>query len=327
MSALVSVERVYQATGIVVATLAWSVLRNRANPKRVTTALFWGLIAASLSLGDVATDLYGKVAVDRVAGVGVVLLALIAGFGGLGRGEGAPRDDDVLVRRAEKFGNALFVPALSISVVALVCTLLLKGVAIAGVLLLDKQTTIASLGVAIVVGLVLACWITKSSPFQALDDARGLVETIGWAVMLPMMLAMLGGVFVAAKTGETVKHLIAMLAPEHHRFLLVTLYCFGMAAFTFVMGNAFAAFPVMTAGIAMPFLIRGMGAHPAPLVAIGMCAGYCGTLVTPMAANFNILPASLLELEDRFIIMRVQFLTALLMFMICIGLMYFFAFG
>ena len=50
-----------------------------------------------------------------------------------------------------------------------------------------------------------------------------------------------------------------------------------------IMGNAFAAFPVMAAGIALPFLIIGHGAKPAPLVALGMLSGYCGTLMTPMA--------------------------------------------
>ena len=33
--------------------------------------------------------------------------------------------------------------------------------------------------------------------------------------------------------------------------------------------------------------------------AIGMLAGFCGTLMTPMAANFNIVPAALLELKDQ----------------------------
>lgn len=30
-----------------------------------------------------------------------------------------------------------------------------------------------------------------------------------------------------------------------------------------------------------------------------MLSGFCGTLMTPMAANFNIVPAALLELSDR----------------------------
>lgn len=39
-----------------------------------------------------------------------------------------------------------------------------------------------------------------------------------------------------------------------------------------------------------------------------MYAGYCGTLMTPMAANFNIVPAALLELKDKYQVIKVQFL-------------------
>ena len=73
----------------------------------------------------------------------------------------------------------------------------------------------------------------------------------------------------------------------------------GMALFTIIMGNAFAAFPVMTAAIGLPILIQGYGGDPAVVGAIGMLAGFCGTLMTPMAANFNIVPARLLELNDQ----------------------------
>ena len=37
-----------------------------------------------------------------------------------------------------------------------------------------------------------------------------------------------------------------------------------------------------------------------------MLTGYCGTLMTPMAANFNIVPAALLELDDPYAVIRAQ---------------------
>ena len=84
-----------------------------------------------------------------------------------------------------------------------------------------------------------------------------------------------------------------------------------MALFTMIMGNAFAAFPVMTAAIGLPLLIQGYGGDPAIVGAIGMLAGFCGTLMTPMAANFNIVPAALLELKDRNGVIKAQIGTAL----------------
>jgi uncharacterized membrane protein len=77
------------------------------------------------------------------------------------------------------------------------------------------------------------------------------------------------------------------------------------------MGNAFAAFPVITAAIGLPLVIRGFGGDPAVVCAIGMLAGFCGTLMTPMAANFNIVPAALLELKDRNAVVKAQVGTAL----------------
>ena len=42
-----------------------------------------------------------------------------------------------------------------------------------------------------------------------------------------------------------------------------------------------------------------------------MLAGFCGTLMTPMAANFNIVPAALLELKDQYGVIKAQIATAL----------------
>jgi uncharacterized membrane protein len=91
----------------------------------------------------------------------------------------------------------------------------------------------------------------------------------------------------------------------------VLAYGLGMVAFTMIMGNAFAAFPIMTAGIGLPLLVHLHGANPAVVGAIGMVTGYCGTLMTPMAANFNIVPAALLELDDPNGVIRAQVATAL----------------
>ena len=46
---------------------------------------------------------------------------------------------------------------------------------------------------------------------------------------------------------------------------------------------------------AMPLLIKQYDGDPAIICAIGMLAGFCGTLMTPMAANFNVVPANLLD--------------------------------
>jgi uncharacterized membrane protein len=100
----------------------------------------------------------------------------------------------------------------------------------------------------------------------------------------------------------------------------------GMAIFTIMMGNAFAAFPVMMGGIGLPVLVLGLGGDPVVVGAVGMLAGFCGTLLSPMAANFNIVPAALLNLPDRYAVIRAQWPTAVLLWLFNTAMIWGFAF-
>jgi uncharacterized membrane protein len=136
------------------------------------------------------------------------------------------------------------------------------------------------------------------------------------------MLASLGAVFAAAGVGTTIGALAGAIIPHGSIFLAVMLYALGMVVFTMIMGNAFAAFPVMAAAIGIPILIHADGGNPAVIGAVGMLAGFCGTLMTPMAANFNIVPAALLELKSQYAVIRAQVPTALAMLTANIVILY-----
>ena len=73
-------------------------------------------------------------------------------------------------------------------------------------------------------------------------------------------------------------------------------------------------------------LLAIFGGDVAGVAAIGMLSGFCGTLLTPMAANFNILPVALLTLNDRNAVIKAQAPTALIMLLANALLMYFLAF-
>lgn len=327
MNALITLNSVYDLIGVVVMALAALTLADRGHPKRYTSALFWFLFGATFLFGDLAVELLGKSAAYRLVGVVVIVIALLAGTGQLAMGSHCSSSDAERQASAARLGNRIFIPAVLIPVVTVLGTLLLKDVAVGHTLLLDpKHLTLASLAVACVVALLAGWRLSGGSPLQAVQESRRLVDAIGWAAILPLMLAMLGGVFVAAQTGHAIQAVASLFIAPDNRFLLVVVYCVGMALFTMIMGNAFAAFPVMTAGIALPFLINGQGANAAALVAIGMYSGYCGTLMTPMAANYNVVPAALLELKDRYQVIKVQIPTALTLLGVNILLMYFLAF-
>jgi uncharacterized membrane protein len=159
-----------------------------------------------------------------------------------------------------------------------------------------------------------------------LHEGRRLTENIGWASVLPQLLAMLGLVFATAGVGKAIGDSAGQILPRGSLVAAVVLYCFGMAIFTIIMGNAFAAFPVMTAAIGYPLLIQHFHGNAAAVFAMGMLSGYCGTLCTPMAANFNIVPVALLDLKSDYAVIRAQLPTAVPLWACTAALMYFLAF-
>ncbi len=310
----------YWLCGLLFAWTAWDHLRAaERSPRRLGNIVFWGLLA----LVFVAGDALPAMAVGAIA----IALALLAGLGLTGAGKREERPRDRRAADALRLGHRLFVPALAIPVVTMIGVLGLKHLTIAGTPLLDPaQITLTSLGLACVVALAIACATTRQTPDHAMREGARLLDTIGWAMLLPLMLATLGTVFAAAGVGDAMAVLMRDIVPVGSRLAVVIAYTFGMAIFTMIMGNAFAAFPVITAGIGLPLLVGLHGADPAPMAAIGMLSGYCGTLLTPMAANFNLVPAALLELPDRYGVIRAQAATGLILLLVNTALIYLLAF-
>jgi uncharacterized membrane protein len=307
---IVPVDFFYLLVGLLFAATAVMNLRDRANPRRLTTALFWGLYALVYLLGERIPPLW--------SGVLMVAMALLGGFSLVRPGKtGLPPEPE---RRASaaRLGHKLLVPALAIPVVTMIGSTLLKNVTPD-----PKNLTLVSLGCGAIVALALACRITRQSPLQGVREARRLIDAMSWAVVLPHMLAVLGLLFTEAGVGKAVAHLTTSYVNMDSRLVACAAFCIGMAVFTVVMGNGFAAFPVIAGGIGIPILVGVYHANPAVMAAIGMFSAYCGTLMTPMAANFNIVPAALLELPDKNAVIKAQLPTALPLLLANIVLLYF----
>lgn len=60
MMTLITINRVYYLIGFVVMLLVVMTLRDRANPKRFTTALFWFLFGGIFLFGDLMVQELGK---------------------------------------------------------------------------------------------------------------------------------------------------------------------------------------------------------------------------------------------------------------------------
>lgn len=312
---IVSIQYFYWLAGALLLITAGMIVSDRNHPKRWTSALFWALFSMVFLIGDRLSPF--------VVGVGVLVMAGIAGIGGVGRGAHTELPIKAARASAGRLGHKLFIPALSIPLVTVIGTVLLKHVQIGGVPLLDpKNTTFVSLGLGCLVALILACILTRDTPLQGLRESRRLTEALGWTMVLPQMLAMLGLLFNDAGVGAAVAHVTTAYINMDYRLIAVMVYVLGMALFTMIMGNGFAAFPVMTGGVGVPVLVGIYGANPAVMAAIGMFSGYCGTLMTPMAANYNMVPVALLELPDKYAVIKAQIPTALVMLAVNIVLLY-----
>ena len=292
---------------------------DRTNGKRFGNAAFWGLLAVSFFLGGSLGD-FGN-------GILVLLLVALAGFGMLGRGDPPTTTIEERFGLSERLGNRLFLPALIIPVTAFAGTILYNFTPLGESGLFEARwVTLILLGIGVLAALVV-CMIWLKPPVLApMEEGRRLMDSIGWAAVLPQMLAALGAVFALAGVGEVIGEIARGVIPEGSIFLTVLVYALGMALFTMVMGNAFAAFPVMAAAIGIPILVQDYGGYAPVIGAIGMLAGFCGTLMTPMAANFNIVPAALLELKNQNGVIRMQIATAVPLLACNILLIYFLAF-
>jgi uncharacterized membrane protein len=224
---------------------------------------------------------------------------------------------------AQRLQNRLFWPALLIPATAVAGTLVLDKLHFGRLWLMEpKQATLVSLGLGALLALAASLRTTGARLALPVQEGGRLLQTIGWALILPQLLAALGGIFAQAGVGAVVADLVTRALPTQFPFVAVVAYCLGMALFTLCMGNAFAAFAVITGGIGLPLIVQQHGGNPAIMAAIGMLSGYCGTLLTPMAANFNIVPAMLLELRDKNAVIKAQAPIALVILTANIALMY-----
>jgi len=316
---MLKIEHAYWLIALFLAGAAWLNLRDR----RWSHAAFWLVLAGLIGGGGYVTRAsanHGGLPA-QLAGVGVIALAVLSPR--MKRRHLVDRDAAAGEVDAKRLGHRLFGPALLIPLVTLLVALFGSYTVVGDWHLFDKtRTTLTGLALACVVALVAALRVTRARPADGLSEGRRLLDTLGWAALLPLTLAALGGVFAATGVGAAVSDLVRMLIPVQSALACVVAYGLGMVLFTMIMGNAFAAFPVLTAGVGMPLLVQAHGANPAILGSLGMLTGYCGTLFTPMAANFNIVSVALLELPNQNDVIRAQWKTGALLLVVNLALMY-----
>ena len=301
--------------GVVVAAVGALIAWDATHPQRWGSAVFWLLLAVAVGLGKWLPPI--------AVGYAVLGLTSLVATKRVGAPQFARGDSAELTKRAEVLGNRLLWPVLWVPVVAIVGGAGLDWVKFGDVSLVNpKQVAQIALGLGCIIGLATALRTTGERPLAAAREGGRLLQLLSWSLILPAMLAALGGIMAKAGVGGVIAGLVATALPVQFPLVAVVAYCGGMVLFTVLLGNAFAAFPVMTLGVGLPFIVQAHGGDPAVMGALGMLSGYCGTLVTPMAANFNIVPARLLELKDHYAVIKTQAPFAGAIWLFNVGVMY-----
>ena len=272
-------------------------IRGLKNEKaKIGTFLFWTILGIIF--------IFGEAIPYKVTGGLLIVLAIITVTKQLQIGKFENISSQFKIAQSEKLKNKIFIPAVLIGIAAFLILQFKIG----------KTAIPPALGIGggSLVALLAAAIIIKPKFSETNEDTSKLLMQIGATAILPQLLAALGAVFTKAGVGKVIAANISSVVPTGNIFIGIVIYAIGMVIFTMIMGNAFAAFSVITAGIGIPFIIKN-GGNPAVIGALGMTAGYCGTLMTPMAANFNIVPASILEIKDKYGIIKVQAPMALLL--------------
>ena len=298
-------EFFYMLSGVIMLVTAFYTLKDSKHTAKIGTAMFWGILGIIF--------IAGKILPPALVGALLLVMGALTLTKQVKIGTIIHPADEFREAQAKKIGGKIFLPSIILAIAAF---------AIAQWTKLGGQVAI---GLSAVAGLLAALFVTKSPAKNVAVDGNRMLQQVGAASILPQLLAALGTVFTAAGIGEVISQGISSIIPNGNILAGVIAYCVGMAVFTMIMGNGFAAFTVITAGIGIPFVFA-QGGNPAVAGALALTAGFCGTLMTPMAANFNVVPAALLEMKNKNKVITTQAPVAILLLIIHIILMYYLAF-
>ena len=276
-------------------------LLDKENPSRIGTAVFWCSFGVVTALGSWLPP--------KVSGALVIVMCMPAIFKKVKVGRVNVPSKEYTKAQYSKIGMKIFAPALTVAVMSLFFALFSNVSSMIGI----------TIGVGISMALLMV-YSRDNKPKVFLDDSERFLSLMGPLCMLPQLLGCLGGVFTAAGVGDVVASLVGNVVPEGNVNLGIVVYAIGMMLFTMIMGNAYAAITVMTVGIGGPFVLA-YGANPVVIGMLALTCGFCGTLCTPMAANFNIVPVAILDMKDRWGVIKNQVLVAIIMITIQICFM------
>ena len=297
-------EVIYIIIGLLCINCGVKNLKDKENSEPVGTFIFWAVLGVVIALGRWLPAL--------VSGILVVVMCLPAIFKKVKKGAVSAATKAETEAAYEKIGMKIFAPTLSIGVMAVICAITGLGIGL---------SALNGVAIGVLVSIILLMIMNKENkPSTFLNDSERMLSTVGPLSMLPMLLACLGTIFTKAGVGDVISDIVSHIVPEGNVNAGIVVYAIGMMLFTMIMGNAYAAITVMTVGIGYPFVLAH-GANPVVIGMLALTCGFCGTLCTPMAANFNTVPVALLDMKKPMGVIKNQVPVAIIMLVVQIVIM------
>ena len=265
-------EFAYYIAGVIFFLSAFYVYRSDSKT-RLGATIFWSLLGVIFAFGSYLPPF--------IVGVLLVVMAILTVTKQVTTPSLHTVSDAVKEERAKRYGLWIFLPSLTLALVAVLLVYNVKG--------LGGQAPLVIGGL---ISLAVALIMLRPKPKEVYDGTTQMTLQMGVTIILPQLLAALGVIFTKAQVGTLISTAVASVVPAENRLL-------GVVA---------------------------LGANPVVAGTLAMTAGYCGTLMTPMAANFNSMPASLLEMKDPNGVIKQQIPVALVMIVLHIALIYFMAY-
>lgn len=312
MDLQILMEIFYSMIGFLLISCGVIILNEKEHKTRIGGFVFWSILGFVFIAGSWLDP--------KITGVLIIVLGLLSVFKQVQTGDLEIISQAFKDEQAAKLGNKIFIPSIVLAFLAFGLAQFFSMIPKNTFANMSQSGQVA-IGLSAVVGILLTVWITKSKAKFVVTDSVRMIRQMGGSSILPQLLAALGAIFTSAGVGTLIAGMLKNVIPNGNLFIGVVMYCVGMALFTMIMGNAFAAFSVITVGIGIPFVLS-TGANPVMVCSLALTAGYCGTLMTPMAANFNIVPANLLETKSQYTLIKYQVPFALIMLLAHIILMF-----
>lgn len=286
-------ETVYGLVGLMLLWFAALTASDLEHPKPVSTGIFWLILGILFGVGSWLPP--------WLAGLLVILLVFLDGAGWVRAGS----PPDTLPQGKGSLIAAILVMPATIMVSSLVFRW--QGWD-------SSQGALLGLALGSILSFLVAWRVTGASLMEMGHAGRRLNDTLGALSLLPQLLASLGVVFAQAGIGDWLAGGVLHFVSPDQRVALIVANCLAMAGLAALTGNSFAAFPVVAQGILSPLLLKPFASDPNALAVLTLAVGASGTLITQMAANFNLIPVALLDLADPLAVIRLQRPIALALF-------------